>query len=159
MMLDLGCGELNEGDVGIDIRCVEGVTVVCDAHCLPFRDGAFDYVKAYSALEHMCNPFRVCREIHRVLEPSGSAVMLVPNDALLYDYRLKLILAGKWHFAREVSKSLGRGEHKWKFTRKNLENMLHKAGFPKTEVWNSRWHRLPRTGDIRAMARKGDHGK
>ena len=40
--------------------------VVADAHHLPFKDGAFDYVVCYHILEHMDDPARFIREITRV---------------------------------------------------------------------------------------------
>lgn len=40
--------------------------VVADAHHLPFKDGAFDYVVCYHIIEHMDDPARFIREITRV---------------------------------------------------------------------------------------------
>ncbi len=40
--------------------------VVADAHHLPFKDKAFDYVVCYHILEHMDDPARFIREITRV---------------------------------------------------------------------------------------------
>jgi len=40
--------------------------IVADAHDLPFRDGAFDYVVTSHIIEHMDDPVRFCRELMRV---------------------------------------------------------------------------------------------
>lgn len=40
--------------------------VVADAHHLPFKDGAFDYVVCYHILEHMDDPAQFIRELTRV---------------------------------------------------------------------------------------------
>jgi uncharacterized protein YbaR (Trm112 family) len=59
--------ELVESDVSIGPRIV----VVCDAHCIPFEDGAFDAVVAQAVLEHVVDPHRCSDEIHRVLKSRG----------------------------------------------------------------------------------------
>jgi len=38
---------------------------------LPYEDEAFDYVHAYSVLEHVDDPIAVFQEAHRVLRPGG----------------------------------------------------------------------------------------
>lgn len=37
---------------GLDVRPVEGVDVVADAHKLPFDDGYFDHVFSSHVIEH-----------------------------------------------------------------------------------------------------------
>ncbi|WP_179862319.1 class I SAM-dependent methyltransferase [Longibacter salinarum] len=45
--------------------------LICDAHDLPFQDGAFDGVVAQAVLEHVADPQRCVGEMHRVLAPNG----------------------------------------------------------------------------------------
>jgi SAM-dependent methyltransferase len=52
--------------------------VVCDAHDLPFVDGAFDAVVIQAVLEHVVDPQRVVAEIHRVLRQDGMLYSEVP---------------------------------------------------------------------------------
>lgn len=42
-----------------------------DAHALPFADGTFDLVFCRYVLEHLADPVRALREMHRVLKPAG----------------------------------------------------------------------------------------
>jgi len=58
-----------------------GLFVLCDAHRLPFRDGAFDFVSMVETLEHLYDPTCALREATRVLKVEGRAyVQLVHAD-------------------------------------------------------------------------------
>ena len=54
-----------------DIDSGADVDLFCDAHDLPFVDGAFDAVVTTAVLEHVLYPERVAAEITRVLKPGG----------------------------------------------------------------------------------------
>lgn len=49
---------------------------VCDAEVLPYENDSFDLVIARGALHHVPEPLAALREIRRVLEPGGTAVVL-----------------------------------------------------------------------------------
>jgi SAM-dependent methyltransferase len=55
-----------------------GLAVCADAHCLPFRDGAFGLIVAKDALEHFENPWQAMEKIRRVLTDGGTLVIWVP---------------------------------------------------------------------------------
>lgn len=57
--------------VDTDVYLNERVRVACDAHQLPFADGAFDGAIVQAVLEHVVAPQEVVAEIHRVLKPGG----------------------------------------------------------------------------------------
>ena len=42
-----------------------------DMRCLPFADGAFDYVYSHGVLMYSDEPEKIVREIYRVLQPGG----------------------------------------------------------------------------------------
>lgn len=62
----------------LDIRDMEGVDVVGDAHDLPFEDNRFEMVLLTHVLDDCIDPFQVGREIERVLKPGGTVLMTVP---------------------------------------------------------------------------------
>jgi SAM-dependent methyltransferase len=77
--LDLGCGSGEQGEVaralglryvGMDFEA-RGADLLGDAHRLPFRAEAFDFVLGYAVLEHFHQPFLAAREVARVLRAGG----------------------------------------------------------------------------------------
>lgn len=79
-LLDLGAGECGRKDtveslgyryIGIDIKYCKDLSLVCDAHFLPFNDEVFDSCITYAVFEHLKNPFTVMKELSRVIKPGG----------------------------------------------------------------------------------------
>jgi len=67
------CSRYLTGDLeafGIDVRL--------DLQCLPFANGAFDFVMASNVLEHVPDDRAAIREIWRVLKNGGAAVLPIP---------------------------------------------------------------------------------
>jgi ubiquinone/menaquinone biosynthesis C-methylase UbiE len=52
-----------------------------DGEKLPFADASFDFVSCNHVLEHVFETEKFLREIRRVLQPNGLAVISVPNCA------------------------------------------------------------------------------
>lgn len=80
MILDLGCGEGRTKNpletkgyswVGLDLRQESSVSVVGDAHHLPFGEGTFSIVYSAQLFEHLADPWKVAGEVYRVLRPGG----------------------------------------------------------------------------------------
>ena len=51
----------------------------------PLADGCVDFVVAAHVLEHVADPLRILGEIHRVLRPEGTAVVLLPDRTRTFD--------------------------------------------------------------------------
>ncbi len=102
-MLVVGCGdgveaailahELGARVIGIDV--VDAFHEIAsqaadlrlgDATDLEFEDDSFDFVFSYHALEHISDPDRALREIHRVLRPGGGFWIGTPNRTRLVGY-------------------------------------------------------------------------
>ena len=63
----------------LDRRPVIRSQMICgDAHTLPFPDNLFSLIILKDALEHFWDPWRVLREVRRVLRDSGTLVIWVP---------------------------------------------------------------------------------
>jgi SAM-dependent methyltransferase len=94
-LLDIGCGSSSfmaevyartPHTYGVDLDA-EGLarntviahTSVAGAEDLPFADASFDLVVLCWVIEHLEDPVRAFREIHRVLRTGGSVIFLTPN--------------------------------------------------------------------------------
>lgn len=91
-ILDIGCGNKSIGDVNVDLYINKGEHrlkedyfiemsktpnfIKCDAHCLPFRDKAFDISYSHHVLEHLENPLKALIEWERV---GKKLVVVVPD--------------------------------------------------------------------------------
>ena len=89
-MLDLGCGDKDFEEicrhtkldyVGLDYGGARP-DLLGDAHALPFKDDAFDFVVSFAVLEHLRYPFVAMREAFRILKPGclfiGTVAFLEP---------------------------------------------------------------------------------
>ena len=83
-LLDIGCGdgyflrrqeEIGER-IGLDKLLGDKVT-----DHLNFPDNHFDYVTMLAVIEHVSNPERIFKEIHRVLRPGGRFVFTTPKES------------------------------------------------------------------------------
>ena len=94
---------------GIDLalgdpsRDFSQLQVVGNLEGLPFADGSFNAALTVVVLEHIQNPLRALRELHRTLRPGGQLLLVapqeweahqIPHDCLRYTrYGLALLLA------------------------------------------------------------------
>ncbi len=80
--------ELIETDVAFGFR----ISIICDAHNLPFEDSSFDGVVIQAVLEHVVDPNRCVEEIYRVLKPNGLVYSETPF--------IQQVHLGKYDFTR-----------------------------------------------------------
>ena len=112
-LLIVGGGAIGEGTnefyadpeldlVSIDVYSSQNVTIVADAHQLPFADSVFDGLWIQSVLEHVLNPEIVVQEIHRVLNQNGlvfaDAPFMWPVHEGAYDFTRFSLNGFRWLF-------------------------------------------------------------
>lgn|SRR5262245_17337068 len=61
----------NAAKAGVQVRFQRG-----DAHALPFRADAFDFIVCRAALKNFRDPVRALGEMHRALKPGGEAFVI-----------------------------------------------------------------------------------
>ncbi|HLY11277.1 MAG TPA: class I SAM-dependent methyltransferase [Planctomycetota bacterium] len=92
---------------------------------LPYDDRFFDCVTLMAILEHVTDPYKVLREVHRVLKPGGTLIVSVPNVAS-FSNRFRVL------FGRCPVTSLDPGwdgGHLHYFTPRDLKRLLGEIGF------------------------------
>jgi SAM-dependent methyltransferase len=83
-----------------------------------YPDGRFDLVVGLHVLEHVQNPVRFMREVHRVLSPAGRIYFQVP----CVTYWRARLAGTRW-------KAFGPPEHLWYFSAKAMRRFLVGCGF------------------------------
>ena len=78
--LNIGSGNsfISKEVQNIDIFPYDNVDIVCDIEQLPFKDNSVDLILNIAVLEHVPNPDKVVKEIHRVLKKKGKVFSLFP---------------------------------------------------------------------------------
>lgn len=86
--------------------------VIADLHDLPLPGGSFDGVLCTEVLEHLADPGRALRELHRVLRPDGRLLLTVPFVIELHEephdfqrftsYALERLLDGAGFGVQEI---------------------------------------------------------
>jgi len=80
--LNLGCGQFpKQGYVNLDISLNAKADIFHDLNKFPypFKNNSFSLIEADHILEHLKNPAKVMRELHRILEPGGKLIVRVPH--------------------------------------------------------------------------------
>jgi len=126
-ILDVGCGTGANLEMLSQFGVAQGVDVSDEAleFCrakglkvekgfaekLPFANENFDIVTALDVVEHLDDDVAGLREMHRVLQPNGRALIFVPAFMWL------------WGVQDDIS------HHRIRYTRKQIVERLQKAGF------------------------------
>jgi len=121
--------------------------IVCDVlkEPLPFKDGSVDLVALVHTLEHweLSSQDHALGEIHRVLKPGGSVIIIIPDIRAL---------AQRW-LARQISDYIYsvnlcgayQGEegdfHRWHHTQASLEEKMMR--WPWKTIKRFDWRKIP----------------
>lgn len=80
--LNLGCGEFKKpGYINVDYYSVSEPDIRHDLNQFPypFEDDLFSLIEADHLLEHLENPFKVVRELHRISKNEGLTHLKMPH--------------------------------------------------------------------------------
>jgi SAM-dependent methyltransferase len=70
--VDFGASQIERATARATTEAVANVTFrVADCYDLPFEDNAFDRIFSNALLEHLSDPVRALKELHRTLKPGG----------------------------------------------------------------------------------------
>jgi ubiquinone/menaquinone biosynthesis C-methylase UbiE len=174
-LLDVGCGTGLVLDLAHDLFAeLDGIditpemlaratprpnvkTQIASAEAMPFPDGTFDMVTAYSVLHHIAEPGRVFREVRRTLKPGGvfyadespsqhyfdALLALNPRSPMSDTVRRERerLLSDPGEYQRlygvpvEVVQRAMAQNYSWHALRQeNLERLLRTAGFGTVEI-------------------------
>ncbi len=92
-----------------------------DAHKLPFKKGAFDFVVAIETLEHLHDPDAALLEINRILKKNGYLIIVQDTDSLLFNT--------VWWFWTKWKGSVWKHSHINCLKPKELVRKVRAAGF------------------------------
>ncbi|HJW89045.1 MAG TPA: class I SAM-dependent methyltransferase [Anaerolineales bacterium] len=85
---------------------------VMNGEALGFPKDSFDMVYAHGVLQYTANPERMVKEIHRVLRPGGTAIMMVYNRRSWLNALSKVMNVGLEHEDAPVLRKYSIGEFK-----------------------------------------------
>jgi ubiquinone/menaquinone biosynthesis C-methylase UbiE len=121
-----------------------------DGQNLPFKDGSFDFVSCNHVLEHVFETEKFLREIRRITQPKGLAVISVPNVAAWMN-RIMFLVSGQPLGSEVGTESITYGfwpgflQHKLKrfepsghirdFTPRSLRDLCASCGFNPVGWW------------------------
>ena len=126
IVLDIGGGrgrDLGEEYINLDIRKVEGVDIVADAHHLPLKDEIVDTVISTGVVEHLKDPQEAIIEIRRILRSCGCLILFT---AFLYPIHSGL----GWLSLNDCVE--GSSDY-WRFTEEGVRLLL--VGFESIEIY------------------------
>lgn len=105
--------------------------VKMDVLDMPFKDGSQKIVFCNHVLEHVADDFQAMREIFRVLEPDGWAILQIPLFYPLKDVTYEDPSITK---PSEREKHFGQSDHVRMYG-KDYSDLLRSVGFQVEEVW------------------------
>ena len=121
-----------------------------DGQKLPFADASFDFVSCNHVLEHVFETEQFVREIRRVIQPGGLAVISVPNCAAWMN-RIAYLFGGQplgsevgtesvtygfWPgFMKDRLKQFSPSGHIRDFTPRSLADLTAACGFKPANWW------------------------
>lgn len=92
------------------VNGVQGNVHVMDGEHMSYPDNTFDVVYAHGVLQYTPDPYAMISEIHRVLKPGGTAILMVYNRYSWLNAMSKLMRVGLEHDDAPVFRTFSRRE-------------------------------------------------
>lgn len=145
-VLEVGPGEAVFGRKGCEFVAINvsrrgEPQVFADGQALPFRDATFDAVVATEVIEHVRYPYKLLRELRRVVRPTGRVLLSTPNVATPVN-RVALALFGLFPDDRTLHDGQDVG-HLHFFTRRSFLEAVRTGGFRVSREWDFLLQVLP----------------
>jgi len=93
-------------------------------HEVDYPENYFQIMSLWGVLEHVSNPAKVLGDIHPLLHPDGTLVILVPNVNSLAT-----------RIMHEVSPTFGGRNHLWYFSPETIAQLLDRKGFKVDQIY------------------------
>ena len=78
--VDFGVGQIAGTQSSAARRGIANVNfLAADSYSLPFAESSFDRVFSHALMEHLADPLRAVKELHRVLKPGGVIGVCSPD--------------------------------------------------------------------------------
>jgi ubiquinone/menaquinone biosynthesis C-methylase UbiE len=133
--------ELSEDFVAIEKRNAEEAGVSVDfkqgnASALPLPDGEFDFIICSAAFKNFSEPLKALNEMHRVLKPDGTALIIDMNHAATKeDIKAELDKSGmkgfdRWFVGLSFKTFLKSGA----YTKEGFEELIAQTAFNRSEI-------------------------
>jgi SAM-dependent methyltransferase len=105
-------------------RRVTDATIVCGTlDDLPRELGPFDVVAAWDVVEHLADPKRELAKVNQALVAGGRFVFCT----LMIDNWFPRLIGSRWPWFMDM--------HLFYFTRRTIEDLLHRTGFEVVDSW------------------------
>ncbi len=117
IILDIGCGESNEGTIGLDVYIPQKIPanfIVGSAELLPFADNSVDVVRNSYVIEHLLNPSDFILNCLRIARER--VVIITDNSDWIGEVFMRLIGAGR----------IFHNEHMYKWSEEYMNNLIKK---------------------------------
>ncbi|NOS99135.1 MAG: class I SAM-dependent methyltransferase [Phycisphaerales bacterium] len=95
--IDLAATSIELARTNLSQRGLTGELSVMNGEQMSFADSQFDMVYAHGALQYTADAARMAAEIHRVLKPGGTAIMMVYNRRSWLRFMSKTMGVGLEH--------------------------------------------------------------
>lgn len=80
--LNLGSGQFSKkGFLNVDFEKTTNPDMLLNLDKIPypFKDNRFSIITGDHVLEHLMDPFKVMKELHRIIQPGGKIIIRVPH--------------------------------------------------------------------------------